>query len=1122
MDCTNITAKYSHASSAVDDTTSSNVGSVKKHTNSKSQLPATFLETNHIFDNHLDINSRAISIVNQHAINTESDIATEIKSTVTLTEAENNYFLALLRNRDKHAFKITDTETIKSIAFHSYNKYLKIYLLDEEDIIALINKQPKYINTLHNILIFDLGEGIRDKLENIAIRYYRSNPELCVFITGKNCTEDIAKTIMTTIAIKDFLNHKINHPKLAFTKELCIAYCKNKYAYVPLFKHTLPSYLQIDVQLAKIAVQNNPENMLYLSKEIATVSNSFMKEIIDSCFEFDNAIIKHDKDLKIYSKIWNKYPEFITEEHIKKTIAYVEKIDFSKIPSKYITADLCIEVIKNKNKIKKLTVLMLNKRLFSKIELLNLISNYYQKIGKDAIIAISQADSNIIKLDDIDKILLKKIILRIDYRLLHKVPALAKIFPQLEEEMQQDYLLCWAALYQKLPTLPSIEKAEALVPYIYNSIVHYPSTGWILEIVKEYSTVFNPILLDKSASQHAQVKHIIFESFSSCSLSKLYILNSVYKIDQWPKELVIELLHHIPMSKSNFLYYPIDLISNIFLNVESKTPDFIAVIIDKLTFFSGLSLQYFEEIMLTKKFNDEIKLAVFSNLINGKINFVVNDSLKSGYDNCHPLSFKIFSHCSIAILSACYQRAQTGKVGNNTLIALNQYMQNYQLTIITENVVPIINLLQTAKLNFCGGRTLQIATTNNSFDNYKFQRVNESLSDFSREAMFLDFLHYTPEGKALKAQLQSDIPKIKYACDIPYNQLQHIVTKFDDQVATYEVNGEKFLRILCFESSVNYAKYAHQLDNSNPNNPYNAATTGIAKAMHDLAVFARYEILFPEILPAFHDRDSSRGWVWLPALLGYPTLSATGCFGAWNASATARPDIGYGGLRDLGDFCTNGIDQTNYLKNINNQGMDNYFMQIDSVRQQIFIANSLGEYIIAATLIVARLYAQSLDYHYRNADSVAKTQEFIINTLAVIYCGYYAETSCDVKKLAGFMKISEDDLQLAIYNATREIIYFTAQQPTYINDEPQLEGYSEQEEKNLIDSFSMHLNNNYKLSTDLYTDSGTIFKSARYPENFTNYAGEISLGKGNGSFPLVLLGDMIGKFVCEIINNPPK
>lgn len=77
---------------------------------------------------------------------------------------------------------------------------------------------------------------------------------------------------------------------------------------------------------------------------------------------------------------------------------------------------------------------------------------------------------------------------------------------------------------------------------------------------------------------------------------------------------------------------------------------------------------------------------------------------------------------------------------------------------------------------------------------------------------------------------------------------------------------------------------------------------GILDACHDAGFLASMGLILTSMLPAFHNTVSTRRWIALHNAFNERNGVHPGTFGAWNTDATGKPDLGYCGIRDIGDY----------------------------------------------------------------------------------------------------------------------------------------------------------------------------------------------------------------------------
>jgi hypothetical protein len=184
------------------------------------------------------------------------------------------------------------------------------------------------------------------------------------------------------------------------------------------------------------------------------------------------------------------------------------------------------------------------------------------------------------------------------------------------------------------------------------------------------------------------------------------------------------------------------------------------------------------------------------------------------------------------------------------------------------------------------------------------------------------------------------------------------------------------------------------------------------------------------------------------------------------------------------------------------------------VLQNIFATNTMCEYLTASVLLMARANAQLAEYHYKNHNSITEMKLFIKDLLNEFRIGLATDTG---EPLAQFMQLTEQDFELWLDRTAIEIVYWTALQPNFFDREVELpQGLTEEQSERLLDSYSVHLNRDGRLNPELYPVAHNFFSAFKYPRDFQYLHDEISLGKTNGTFPLIALIRGITRFTTEV------
>jgi hypothetical protein len=475
------------------------------------------------------------------------------------------------------------------------------------------------------------------------------------------------------------------------------------------------------------------------------------------------------------------------------------------------------------------------------------------------------------------------------------------------------------------------------------------------------------------------------------------------------------------------------------------------------------------------------------------------------YSKTSPLKLAVPAITAIDFLASCYKFINANKKNNISTIA--QYLKSYlNKELANLPLDEIDNDFSQAKVT--GGRTIQVNTSETTALFYKFRKKDEPLNEFIKEGYFLEFLHTTNAGKQLRRQLWSDIPTLQKMVSIPVNLLPDCAFNCEDSFERYnDDNNVECVDVLIFAGSKDYLQYAHKVDIGNPQQPFIKSETGLLKACHDIGVFMYHGIYHTSTLPAFHYVRDDRHWIALHMLLRqlecnsvreYPIertdINMVGKLECWDTTATARPDYGWTGIRDLAD-CEFYGEIFTILTRTGCQGLKLF----QAVTQNILAANATCECLLAAILLYARLHKPQDSYHYKNKNQHKQVAEFIENLFTTFL---KARVQNETINLQEFMQLTKTDYTIWLDRATTELLYWTAKQTIVVFDENnstnKLESY-------MHDCFANHINQGV-LPKTLYDDN-IVPSHIKYPNFFTGtYNGDGNhLGSYNATLPLLAL-----------------
>ncbi|MFK0569890.1 hypothetical protein [Endozoicomonas sp.] len=483
----------------------------------------------------------------------------------------------------------------------------------------------------------------------------------------------------------------------------------------------------------------------------------------------------------------------------------------------------------------------------------------------------------------------------------------------------------------------------------------------------------------------------------------------------------------------------------------------------------------------------------------GKMPFTTDESARLLTDS-NPLVHQLYNPFSIDLITACYQARTFAPDHGDIAVRLEQFIEQ-------ELKSTDANTLQEWRGSFpkgtiiVGGRTLKLPEHGQHLY-FKLQRQGEPLEVLMQEG----FVHQFLDQASLRDNLHSDVPYFKAFIRIPVTQLPD-VSGFHDSLAIVDIEGKKYVNAYCYRASPDYCTYAHAKDTGSET-PYDRSVKGIYKAMHDTAWLMNRGLLYTSILPAFHNRKQYRPWFYLHGLLGYnkgllhKRHAYPGSFRAWNTTATDKPDFGWDGFRDLGDYESFGKVSSYFNTPLRCQNT-----HPEGVIQRAAFANCMAEILLSAVLLRSRLYQDAPGYHYKNKDAVNLLKRFI-ETIFKHFLRGLALAEPDLQTL---LKLNVPDYDQCLTRAAREVLYWTARQPS---DKPGDETINH-------DCFSADVNSG-QLSPELYPD-GNVFGHI-YPTHFHDSKGGINLSADGSTFVLLTLTNMIFKTCAEVMRakaTPP-
>ena len=182
------------------------------------------------------------------------------------------------------------------------------------------------------------------------------------------------------------------------------------------------------------------------------------------------------------------------------------------------------------------------------------------------------------------------------------------------------------------------------------------------------------------------------------------------------------------------------------------------------------------------------------------------------------------------------------------------------------------------------------------------------------------------------------------------------------------------------------------------------------------------------MLPAMHNSKQHRSWQTLFDLFGYRSVGEVhpGTLGAWNGSATEHCDIGFNGLRDVGDYEQFGAIRSCFGKSDNDSTV-----QPVEIGQRLAVVSTLCDNVMAAILIRSRLRQQDAGYHYRKSKVVAQTARFIGDVCDHLLSGLAGKGKDDLQPgiTCATLALDKEVYNAWLQRAALEIVYWAARQP---------------------------------------------------------------------------------------------
>ncbi|WP_299728600.1 hypothetical protein [uncultured Endozoicomonas sp.] len=510
------------------------------------------------------------------------------------------------------------------------------------------------------------------------------------------------------------------------------------------------------------------------------------------------------------------------------------------------------------------------------------------------------------------------------------------------------------------------------------------------------------------------------------------------------------------------------------------------------------------KLMLTPKLPIEEKIALIDRLRNGDLapdpdidfnGLYAPCDLKDGYNKNHflPLLQKsLYQDCNTHPVSHSFGDKIEQFITKNTPSSFGMIRAEYQR-----------RMEELTNKSTCGGRAFKGEHDGKTYY-YKIQREGEPLATLAREGL----MHQVCERREFKLNLESDIPEFVGFFQVPVSSLPFTADKFTDTLKINNQDGEPTVNVYCYRGHPDYCHYVYKpIDPNNMQDSKERCIKGLLKAGRDIGVLSSFGLMPTSVVPAFHDTESGRRWAALSSLLGSNSRwrdGVAGTFGAWNTDATARPDFGITGFRDIGDTEQFG-NITSFFQYKDAKGK----FHSKHVNQKIAWSEVFCDSNIAAILLFARFCQQCPDYHYTNPESLKDMEEFIQNYLHQAVLGLYSGSDySDHNLLKPQYLLGLDDVQYQkwLQRAAIEVVYWTALQP----DEEGFDQLNSASQFDLEDCYSTHCNDQRgRFSMELYpADCLKMYGYGRppiYPESFLNCNKKLNLGVNNGTFPFVAL-----------------
>lgn len=422
----------------------------------------------------------------------------------------------------------------------------------------------------------------------------------------------------------------------------------------------------------------------------------------------------------------------------------------------------------------------------------------------------------------------------------------------------------------------------------------------------------------------------------------------------------------------------------------------------------------------------------------------------------------------------------------------------------TRQLEPIKNLPDEIKSQLINTQSIQTSGRNiilsGPLDTATVIKLNRQPNqDDDKKDLFLESVITEKLSRSDALKLKSAVPKPLgifniNVNDIPAEVLENLHDKphiVDDQITAY-----------IYTAPAAYCRYAHTPSSEGDQE---VCVEGIEYALTDAALLLRHGLAYTNCLPAFHNTKDNCIWNAFYTLFTDRSLGCEindylrrrkfpGTFGAWNGTATERPDYRHSGLSDWADFEPVG-EISSYFKD----QTDIY----DSTKQNFAIANTLFNQILAAVLLYARANGENKDYHWQCTHEIERAAQFINNALSCFLEGYLGEK----QSIAHLLGISNETYDTCLARTATELLYWTANR----NNAPH--------------GFAKDILNHGQLSDQLFSNTSITpqvygsYSSSSYPESMTNCNGEENLGWHSQHFPLTGLTQLLTLFAGRVLTT---